>query len=94
MSSTTSIYLILCQQSATIYTVQLALNLVFQPTFFVLKRPILATVDLLSVTGLVGYLNYQWYKVDETAGWCLVPYLAWMCFATYVGVSYQNASVQ
>lgn len=71
---------------------QIGLNLVWMPLFFVFKRPIEATIDVASLTGLVGYLAYVWGQVDPVAGYALVPYTAWLCFATYLsaGAGYLN----
>lgn len=62
------------------------------PLFFRFKRPIEATVDVVALTGIVGYLTYIWGSVDERAGWALVPYCAWLSFATYLsaGAGYLN----
>ncbi|KAK5127143.1 hypothetical protein LTR85_008503 [Meristemomyces frigidus] len=92
MSSFDAKTVVLAKQGATLYTLQLALNLIWMPLFFRLKRPIAATVDIVALTGLTGYLTYVWGQVDEVAGYCLVPYLAWLGFATYltVGVGYLN----
>jgi benzodiazapine receptor len=75
---------LLTKQGATLYTIQLGLNLIWMPLFFVAKRPIEATVDIVALTGTVGYLTYIWGKVDARAGWALVPYLGWLGFATYL----------
>lgn len=72
------------QQGATLYTIQLGLNLIWMPLFFAWKRPIEASVDIVSLTGVVGYLAYIWGQVDEKAGWALAPYLAWLGFANYL----------
>lgn len=76
----------------TLYTIQLGLNLVWMPLFFVAKRPIEATVDLVTLTGIVGYLTYIWGSIDPVAGWVMAPYLGWLGFATYLsaGVGYLN----
>lgn len=62
------------------------------PLFFRFQRPIEATVDIVALTGLTGYLTYVWGQVDEVAGYCLVPYLGWLSFATYLsaGCGYLN----
>lgn len=75
------------QQGATLYTIQLGLNILWTPLFFGLKRPVEATVDIVALTGTVGYLTYIWSGVDEVAAWGLVPYLGWLSFATYLCVS-------
>jgi benzodiazapine receptor len=81
---------LLTKQGATLYTVQLGLNLVWMPLFFVAKRPIEATVDIVALTGVTSYLAYVWGQVDPVAAWALVPYLGWLGFATYLsaGVGY------
>jgi len=83
---------LLTKQGATLYTIQLGLNLIWTPLFFALKRPVEATVDILALTGVVGYLAYVWGQVDPVAGWALAPYLGWLGFATYltIGVGYLN----
>ncbi|KAL9106077.1 MAG: hypothetical protein Q9227_008863 [Pyrenula ochraceoflavens] len=80
------------RRGATLYTIQLGLNLMWMPLFYGLKRPIEATVDIVTLTGSVGYLTYIWGKVDDVAAYCLVPYLGWLGFATYLsaGAGYLN----
>lgn len=80
------------KHSLTLYTVQLGLNLAWMPLFFGLKRPVEATIDILALVGINGYLTYLWSSIDEGAAWCQVPYLAWLSFATYlcVGASHLN----
>jgi benzodiazapine receptor len=78
---------------ATLYTIQLGLNLIWTPLFFTLKRPVAATVDIVALLGMTGYLTYLWgFSVDAIAGYCLVPYVAWLSFATYLcaGAGYLN----
>lgn len=78
------------QQGATLYTIQLGLNLIWMPLFFGWKRPIEASVDIVGLTGVVGYLAYVWGQVDEQAGWLLAPYLAWLGFANYLCIGQYN----
>jgi benzodiazapine receptor len=77
----------LAKQGATLYSIQLALNLIWTPLYFGFGRPIAATVDILALGGTVGYLAYIWGQVDPTCGWLLAPYLGWLSFATYLCVS-------
>ena len=74
------------QEGATLYTIQLGLNLAWMPLFFGLERPIEATVDVIALGATAGYLTYVWSKVDDVAAWTMVPYLGWLCFATYLCV--------
>ena len=76
----------LAMKGATLYTIQLGLNLIWMPLFFGAKRPIEATVDIVALTGVTGYLTYIWSGVDTVAAWGMVPYLGWVGFATYLSV--------
>lgn len=80
------------RHAMTLYSAQLALNLVWMPLFFVSKRPVEATVDILALLGINGYLAYLWSSVDSVAAWCQLPYMGWLGFATYLcaGAGYLN----
>lgn len=80
------------RRGATLYTIQLALNMAFMPLFFGLGRPIEALGDIVALTGTVSYLTYIWSQVDEVSAWCMAPYLGWLSFATYLtaGTGYLN----
>lgn len=80
------------RRGATLYTIQLVLNQLFMPLFFGWGRPVAALVDIVALTGSVGYLTYIWSKVDQTATLLMYPYLAWLGFATYLtaGTGYMN----
>lgn len=72
------------KQGATLYTIQLGLNLLWMPLFFGLQRPIEATADLVALLGINAYLVRLWGPVDKVAGWLFAPYLAWLGYATYL----------
>ena len=75
------------QHGATLYTIQLGLNLIWMPIFFGLSRPIEAAVDMLALIGTTSYLAYVWHNVDPVSTWTLMPYLCWLGFASYLSVS-------
>lgn len=75
------------RQAMTLYTVQLGLNLIWTPLFFVAKRPVEATVDIVTLGAANAYLTYLYSSVDTVSAWCQVPYLGWLSFATYLCVS-------
>lgn len=82
----------LAKHGATLYTIQLALNYAWTPLFFRYKRPVLASLDIIALTGVTGYLASVWAQIDERAAWTLGPYLAWLTFANYLchGAGYLN----
>lgn len=64
------------------FAVQFALNLAWTPVFFGLQRPDLGLVVLaallIAVVGTIAAFD----RVDRRAALLLVPYLAWIVFAT------------
>ncbi|KAL2172061.1 hypothetical protein VTG60DRAFT_431 [Thermothelomyces hinnuleus] len=81
------------RHGATLYTIQLGINLAWMPLFYGLNRPVLATIDAATLFGINSYLAWLWAtKVDNLSGWLLAPYVAWLGFATYLsfGTGYLN----
>ena len=72
------------RQAMTLYSVQLGLNLIWTPLFFGLYRPIEASVDIVTLLGVNGYLTYLYSSIDPVSAWLQVPYLGWLTFATYL----------
>ncbi|KAJ4297226.1 hypothetical protein N0V88_004144 [Collariella sp. IMI 366227] len=73
------------RHGATLYTIQLGLNLAWMPLFYGLNKPILATADAAALFGINAYLAWLWgTHVDSLSGWLLAPYVAWLGFATYL----------
>jgi len=68
----------------TCYFVQLALNAAWTPLFFGAHQLGVALVVIVALwLGiLVTWLSFR--RVNVTAGWLFVPYLAWVSFATYL----------
>jgi translocator protein len=65
----------------TLFVVQLALNLAWTPLFFGAHR-ITASLWLIAALFVIALLTcVQFGRVRRTAGWLLVPYLAWIAFA-------------
>lgn len=64
------------------YLVQLLLNALWSPLFFGLHRPALGLVDIaLLWLALLATVRAFW-KVRPLAGALLMPYLAWVTFAS------------
>ncbi|KAI0136481.1 TspO/MBR-related protein [Xylariales sp. AK1849] len=72
------------KHAATLYTIQLGLNLAWMPLFFGIRQPVAALADIAALVGVNGYLTYLFFQMDTTAGWLYVPYMAWLGFATYL----------
>lgn len=66
---------------------QLALNAFWSYLFFGLHNPLLALIEVVLLWLLI-YETYTKFKViDRVAGMLLLPYLAWVSFATLLNAS-------
>jgi tryptophan-rich sensory protein len=66
----------------TLWCVQLALNLAWTPLFFAAGLRGLALVDIVLLAVAVAATILLGHRVSRVAAWLLVPYLAWVLFAT------------
>lgn len=74
------------QVALVLYGVQLALNLAWSLLFFGARAPGWALVDIVALVVLVTVTTVAFWRIDTTAGWLLVPYLAWIVFAATLNV--------
>ncbi|MCR5826474.1 MAG: tryptophan-rich sensory protein [Oscillospiraceae bacterium] len=72
--------------AVVLFFVQLALNLAWCFIFFGAQRFDLALAELLLMAAAVVAMTIQFARVDRTAAWLQLPYLVWLCFATYLNI--------
>ena len=70
------------RRALVLFAVQLALNLSWTPVFFGMQRPDLALVVILFLWVAIAATIVAAWKACKTAAALLVPYLAWVTFAT------------
>ena len=75
-----------------VYAVQLVLNAAWTPIFFGFGRPGLALVDIVVLWVLIGATIYLFRPISRTAAWLLVPYWAWVTFATALNAAIWQAN--
>ncbi|HEV7873907.1 MAG TPA: TspO/MBR family protein [Enterovirga sp.] len=68
------------------FFVQLALNAAWSWVFFALHSPALGLVVILALVAAIGVTIRRFRQADRLAAWLLVPYLAWVLFATYLNL--------
>ena len=70
------------------YYVQLGINVLWPLIFFRFEWITAAAVWLALLVAAVWVTWRQFRQVDTTAGWLLVPYLAWCLFALYLNIGF------
>ncbi len=68
----------------TLFAVQLALNYSWSPIFFGLHQLLFGLVIIIALLLMTIATARLFGRVSYAAGWLLVPYVAWLCFATYL----------
>jgi benzodiazapine receptor len=66
------------------YCAAWVLNLSWSPLFFTLQRPDLSFIVILAMLTFIALNIRAFYPVSRLAAYLLVPYLAWVSFATYL----------
>lgn len=69
---------------AGLYTLQLGLNFAWMPLFFGARKAVAGMVDIVALAASAGVLTVWYAGVDGVAAGLMVPYLAWLGYATYL----------
>ncbi len=72
------------KEAALIFCIQLGLNVLWSLLFFGLHSPILALIDIIALWFSIVWTIVVFYKLSRPAGLLLIPYLAWVSFASYL----------
>ncbi|MCX6813595.1 MAG: tryptophan-rich sensory protein [Candidatus Azambacteria bacterium] len=67
--------------AVSVFTAQLALNILWSVIFFGLKNFNFSFVELVALWGLILINLVLFSKIKKIAGWLLLPYLFWASFA-------------
>ncbi len=65
-----------------LWLLQLLVNAMWSPLFFAMHRIDLALIDIALLDILVIATIIVFFRRDRIAGWLMMPYLAWIAFAT------------
>lgn len=63
---------------------QLLLNSAWSVIFFGQKNIALAFAEILILFISIVIVTVKFYKIDKTAGYLMIPYLAWVSFAAFL----------
>ena len=67
-----------------LWCAQLLLNAAWSGLFFGLHRPRLALIEILILWGVLGATVIAFWPIHRIAGMLLLPYWAWVTFASYL----------
>lgn len=76
-----------CAVALAVYAVQLLLNAAWAPLFFGLSNIGAGLFDIVALWLAIVWTLREFYSVKPPAAWLLVPYLAWVSYATALNFS-------
>lgn len=71
----------------TLFSAQLALNVLWSIIFFSMKSPLYAFIEIIILWTAILFTIINFYKISKTAGYLLVPYIMWVSFAAVLNLS-------
>lgn len=75
------------ENAVAIFTLQLALNVIWSIIFFYFKSPGFAFFEILMLWFAVLYTIVNFYRISKASSFLLLPYLLWVSFAAVLNYS-------
>jgi translocator protein len=70
-----------------VFGAQLVLNAMWTPAFFTMQSTSAGLAVIIPLLALIAVTMVLFWRIRPVAGMLLVPYLAWVSFATYLNAS-------
>lgn len=74
------------KRALTVYGVQLIVNIIWTPLYFMLKLRLAAFIWILLLIAVIIIMIVRFRSVDKTAAYLQIPYLVWTAFAAYLNL--------
>jgi len=66
---------------AVVFVINFVLNILWSVLYFGLRSPLLAFIEIIILWLSILAMILVLWKINKTAAWLLVPYIAWVTFA-------------
>lgn len=76
-----------------LFSIQLVLNFLWSILFFNFHSPLLALIDIILMIVTITITIFSFANFSKPAAWLLVPYLAWVLFATVLNFTIWKLNV-
>lgn len=75
------------KRALSFFIIQFGLNMLWSYLFFGLHNPLLALIEIILLWLMIWETYNRFKKINKTAGYLFIPYLAWVSFATLLNAS-------
>ena len=69
-----------------LFLIQLFFNAIWSWLFFAFHMPIVALLNIWILIALNIKLNVNMLRIDTISGILFIPYIVWLCFASYLNL--------
>lgn len=70
-----------------LFAIQLFFNIMWSIVFFGLHSPFLGIIIIIILLALIITTTIRFFKLSETAGILMIPYILWVSFATVLNIA-------
>lgn len=67
-----------------LFYIHLGALILWWPIFVYFPNKGAALLSLIAIAVFAAYITVKFYSVDKTAAYCMLPYLGWLCVATFL----------
>ena len=68
------------------FFIQLFFNVIWTTLFFKLQKPLWSLIDIIFVLLFTIITLKQFYKINKSSSYILIPYVIWLSFASYLNL--------
>jgi len=73
-------------ETRKLFLIQLFFNAIWSWLFFAFHMPIVALLNIWILIALNIKLNVNMLRIDTISGILFIPYIVWLCFASYLNL--------
>lgn len=73
-------------EAVKFYLIQISLNFAWTPFFFVFHQTFVGLIILIALLTIFIIMTRIYACLDKRTLWCLIPNIAWLCFATLLNL--------
>ena len=73
-------------ETRNLFLLQLFFNAIWSWLFFAFHMPVIALLNIWLLIALNIKLAINMFRVDSISGFLFIPYIVWLCFASYLNL--------
>lgn len=76
------------RQACGLFLVHLLANIAWTAIFFGMQQMGWALIEIIFLIGMIATVTVWFWRIDRRAGYLMIPYLLWVCFAAVLNYGF------